>query len=172
MKEKTIYFIGGIHGVGKGTLCKELEKEYHVEHVTASELLKWKEISTIANKNVNNIQTTQDRLLLGLESLPTNNYLLDGHFCLFNSDGVPERIPLEIFKRINPKIIALVTEDVEVISSRLEFRDSKRYDIKKLEVMQKMELDYAMEVSQFLHIPFVELNQGDLMNLTKLLPKK
>jgi adenylate kinase len=172
MKEKTIYFIGGIHGVGKGTLCKDLEKEYHVGHVTASELLKWKEISTIANKNVKNIQTTQDRLLLGLESLPANNYLLDGHFCLFNNEGEPERIPFETFQKINPKVIALVTEDVGIISSRLESRDLKRYDIKKLEMMQKMEIEYAIEVSQLLRIPFVEINQSDLVNLTKLLPKR
>lgn len=35
-----IIFIGGIHGVGKGTLCKRIESELGIIHLSASEVLK------------------------------------------------------------------------------------------------------------------------------------
>ena len=56
MKTKQIVFIGGIHGVGKGTLCREIEKVIQVETISASDLLKWNEVSKeFGNKAVTNI---------------------------------------------------------------------------------------------------------------------
>ena len=39
-----IIFIGGIHGVGKGTICKEIASKTDIIHITASEIIKWNEI--------------------------------------------------------------------------------------------------------------------------------
>jgi len=38
---KEIIFIGGIHGVGKGTLCKRIASDLNIIHLSASEVLKW-----------------------------------------------------------------------------------------------------------------------------------
>lgn len=99
-----IIFIGGIHGVGKGTVCKEIVSRTNLVHITASEILNWKEISDIDNKLVANISKTQERLVQGLKKLIKKDvqYLLDGHFCLLNSDGISTRVDEDVFDKIKP----------------------------------------------------------------------
>jgi len=146
-----IHFIGGIHGVGKGTICSKACNQAGLAHLTASELLKWNEISAVDNKNVENIKNTQARLIIGLNNATNTNksYLLDGHFCLFNAEGKVEKVPLETFVKIAPKSISVVTDKVVLIKQRLEERDNKKYDFDVLENMQNTEKEYAKEI---LHI--------------------
>lgn len=37
--KRQIIFVGGIHGVGKTTLCKKIESRYNMEHFSASNLI-------------------------------------------------------------------------------------------------------------------------------------
>ena len=63
-----IIFIGGIHGVGKSTICHLICSELNIEYLSASELLKWKDINEDAeNKKVENIPFTQNRLITGIK---------------------------------------------------------------------------------------------------------
>ena len=146
---KNIIFIGGIHGVGKGTICKKIASRTDLIHITASEILKWNDISLSSNKFVNNIISTQERLINGLKNLieKDKEYLLDGHFCLLNSNGIPSRINEDTFDQINPKAIAIVIDSVEKIAKRLETRDGKIYDIEVLYEFQQMEIEYAKYLS-------------------------
>lgn len=169
---KDIYFIGGIHGVGKGTICKGIAKDCNVNHITASELLKWNELSSMDNKKVANIQNTQDRLLSAIKALPPQNYLLDGHFCLLNKNNIPEKIPIETFLGINPKVISIVTSDIETIYDRIKQRDGRNYETGTLKLMQEMEIEYALELAKELKIPLIEIKNDNPINLTKILPKK
>lgn len=164
---KNIIFIGGIHGVGKGTVCKEIASKTDLIHITASEILKWNEISSSDNKFVNNISSTQERLINGLKNLIKNDkqYLLDGHFCLLNSNGIPCKIDEETFDNINPKIISIVIDDIEKIVNRLEKRDKKKYDIKILNELQKMEIEYAKYLSKKYSIPYIEIKNNDYKSL-------
>lgn len=164
-----IIFVGGIHGVGKGTICNRICEVTDFVHLSASEILKWNEISQPGNKNVANIQSTQDSLLEGLKKTLQKNksYLLDGHFCLFNSEGKVEKVPLEIFERISPKLIAVVTTDVQLIKERLERRDNKSYGFEILKLMQNMEKKYAKEIAFSLDTPFFEIKDGDYNSLIK-----
>lgn len=69
MIHNNIIFIGGIHGVGKGTICKKITDQFSdLIHTSASKLLKWEEISTPENKQVQNFESTQDRLIKGLKA--------------------------------------------------------------------------------------------------------
>ena len=116
----SLAFIGGIHGVGKGTICKEICSQTDLIHITASEVLKWNEISDLKNKNVEDIEDTQDRLVKGLERVVEKGkrYLLDGHFCLFNSKGEVERVPMATFKKISPSILLVVTAPTKLVKER------------------------------------------------------
>ena len=156
---ENIYFIGGIHGVGKGTICKEITSRTNLSHITASEVLKWNEISLLENKLVENISSTQDRLIYGLENLivESKEYLLDGHFCLLNSFGVPSKINEETFDIINPKIILVVIDDVQKIIERLESRDHKKYDVEVLTELQEMEIEYGKYLSKKYCVPYIEI---------------
>jgi len=166
-----IHFIGGIHGVGKGTICNKVCEQTGIVHLTASELLKWNEISVIDNKNVENIQNTQDRLIAGLKNATKTKepYLLDGHFCLFNAEGIVEKVPLETFVKIAPKSVSVVTNNVKLIKQRLEERDNKKYDFDVLDNMQNTEREYAKEIAIHLDIPIVEIKNGDFQPLINII---
>lgn len=166
-----IIFIGGIHGVGKGTICKEIASKTALIHITASEILKWSEISASDTKLVNNISSTQERLINGLKSTIDidKQYLLDGHFCLLNSNGVPCKIDEETFDNINPKIISVVIDDVEKIVDRLEKRDKKKYDVKILNVLQQMEIEYAKHLSKKYCIPYIEIRNNNYQRLLNII---
>lgn len=168
---KNIIFIGGIHGVGKGTICMEIALRANIIHITASQVLKWDEISSTDNKLVQNISSTQERLLLGLKNLieKDKQYLLDGHFCLLNSNGVPCKIDEETFDNINPKIISIVIDDVGKIVERLEKRDNKKYDAQTLNELQEMEIEYAKYLSNKYSIPYIEIRNNDYKSLLKII---
>ncbi|MDX6181104.1 ATP-binding protein [Flavobacterium sp. Fl-77] len=156
---ENIYFVGGIHGVGKGTVCKEIASKTRLIHITASQVLKWNEISFSENKLVKDLSSTQERLIVGLENLIEKNkeYLLDGHFCLLNSSAVPCRIDEDVFDQINPRAIAIVIDDVKIIVKRLESRDDKIYKISILNELQQMEIEYAKYLSKKYCVPYIEI---------------
>lgn len=55
-------------------------------------------------------------------------YLLDGHFCLLNNEGIISKIPEETFINLSPRGIILLTDSIENISYRLNDRDNIKYD--------------------------------------------
>jgi adenylate kinase len=152
---KNIIFIGGIHGSGKGRICETLKSKIDLIHLTASEVLNWKELSSQEEKNVKDINQTQDRLISNLNKIVTEDkiYLLDGHYCLLNKNGYPEKIPIQTFKDINPLKLILITTEHKIIKERLEKRDNKTYNIGLIEKFQNLEINYAKELSLILQSP-------------------
>ncbi|KAF2079286.1 ATP-binding protein [Flavobacterium sharifuzzamanii] len=169
---ENIFFISGIHGVGKGTICKEIASKSELIHLTASEVLKWSDISSSDNKLVENISSTQEKLIFGLNNLVNRDkkYLLDGHFCLLNSLNIPCKIDEETFDILNPWVIFIVIDDIEKIAKRLENRDGKKYDIQVLNELQNMEIEYAKYLSRKYSVPYIEIidnNYEQLLNMTR-----
>lgn len=174
MRFENISFIGGINGVGKSSICKELCKTFPMEHLTASEVLRWKDLNSDSqNKNVTDIAETQDRLIVGLSKQihPDRIYLLDGHFCLFNKDGGVENLPMETFIKINPISLNIILGDVERIKLQLEQRDKRPYSYELLSSMQDQELAYANEVSKTLGVTLNIGNQDNYHDLIASLNK-
>ncbi|WP_294216108.1 ATP-binding protein [uncultured Chryseobacterium sp.] len=166
---ENIIFIGGVHGSGKGTICREITSKYKIKHLTASDVLKWNDISEKNSKKVINIKETQNRLIVNLGKITNTDevYLLDGHFCLLNSLNQPEKIPIQTFIDINPRKIILVIADSSEIKSRLEIRDNKAYQQSLIEDFQNLEIEYANEISKKLLKPILIVNSlnYDLNNL-------
>lgn len=164
-----IAFVGGIHGVGKSTICYQICNEVKLEYLSASELIKWNEInSDFKNKKVNNISSMQERLFIGLKNSIDNDkyYLLDGHYCLLNRENEIVNIPLKTFKLINPFSLNIVIGDILEIKNRLEQRDNRFYDYELLKRMQESELNYAKFLSKTLGIT---LNIGSQNDFSKLI---
>lgn len=166
---KKIIFIGGIHGVGKGYLCKNISSKYQIKHFSASDIIKWSEISNVRKKTVKDFDYTQQRLLKGLKKTikEEKHYILDGHYCLLNSNNEPERINIKTFQLINPKILAVVIEDIEIIAERLSNRDNSKYTFELLKNMQEMEIEYALFLSKELHIPLIKIYKQEYTSLIK-----
>lgn len=172
-----ISFIGGIHGVGKSTICNVLCSTLDIRYLSASEVLKWVEINQDAkNKKVDDIPLTQDRLINGLIKRveKAHHYLLDGHYCLIDKNSKIIKVPIETFEAINPASLHLILGDIPEIKSRLESRDQKIYDGQLLKEMQECEIDYANEISSKLGIQLTigkENSYDDIMTSLRKLSK-
>lgn len=167
-----IVFLGGIHGTGKGFISDRLCHNLSMKYLSASGLIKWTEISTDAkNKAVDNIPNTQERLMTALKAtcIENKNYLLDGHYCLLNSNQEPTKIEFEIFSEINPTILLIITAEPELIRERLANRDNRNYNISLIEEMQSVEKQYAEEISFKLKVPLYFVNEGNINEVTNLI---
>lgn len=167
-----ITFIGGIHGVGKGTCCDRLSEQTKFKHLTSSDVLRWNEIKEdTRNKNVSDINFTQERLIAGLREIIESRvqYILDGHFCLWNSTFEVEKIASKTFQDILPRAIAVVTRSPSEIQKNIEKRDGKVMDIQSLHDMQEVELDHAKHISDLIKVPFFEIKTDDTRDLYNFL---
>lgn len=163
-----IVFIGGIHGVGKSTVCQQICTQLEINHLSASDLIKWGVLQQEVNtKCVENIQHTQDRLIIGLQEaiIKDQMYLLDGHYCLLNNEGSIEQVPQKTFEYMKPVLLSIIISDVIEIGQRLEVRDGTRYDSELLGLMQESELQYAQYLSQVLSIPLVVGTTDDITDI-------
>ncbi|MCW3789372.1 ATP-binding protein [Plebeiibacterium sediminum] len=170
--ERKIIFIGGVHGVGKGTICKIITMQLPLEHLVASELIKWSEISSNSHiKNIDNINATQDKLLIALNNkgIDSKNYLLDGHFCLINNDNRPIEVPINTFKSINPVLLLLLVDSPKSIKEKLEKRDGVSYNIEFIDNLQKREIIYAKKVSNELNCELIIFTTEEYKNVIKKL---
>ncbi len=163
---KNIILIGGIHGVGKNFMLSRTKFLNPINHLTASEVLKWNKISKNPHdKKVVSISNTQALLLYNLKKIIQKDqiYLLDGHLTLLNKDGDVERIPQETVTQINPKALIIKTADPNIILKRLEERDNTIWTLDKITHMQQEEIKYAQELSSVLGINLYILddNQED-----------
>ena len=156
-----IIFIGGVHGVGKTPLCKSVCTKFNVIHHSASKLIeKYSHIKFSSNMRVENINRNQEILIQAINKyLDINkNYLLDGHFCLLNQDGIITEIPLPTFTVISPVAIILLYENPSNIYSRLKNKGKKIYDMDLLTSFQEQELRYSRAVATKLNIPYLKTN--------------
>ena len=123
--KKNIIFVGGVHCVGKTTFMNNAKDSIPIlQTLSCSEVLKWENPS---DKNVEDIKANQNRLIDKLiEIIDIDKpYLLDGHFCLLNKEGNVEAINIETFREINPEMIILLVDNVDIIKQRLSDRDKK-----------------------------------------------
>lgn len=151
-------FIGGIHGVGKTSLCKKLSEVYKLKHYSASALIAEEKSEQFEkDKRIDQIGKNQDFLLSSLKRKIKNDehFLLDGHFCLLNKVGEITKVPLETFVTLSPLGIIVLTDSVNEIFNRLGQRDNMSYDISLLNAFQEEEVDYAEKVAYRLNIPFM-----------------
>lgn len=170
--KKNIFFFGGIHGVGKTTICKNICDELKINYLSASEVIKWSELNK-HSKVVSNVIDTQNRLLNGLENIVQKDqyYILDGHYCLLGDGNSILPIPMETFEAIKPSSLNLIVGDVKEIKARLEERDNKLYDISLLMRMQDMETEYCIKLSNNLKIPHNLMSSMNHTNMVNLIRK-
>lgn len=156
--KKTI-IVGGIHGVGKTTLCESLSQELDIEHYTASDLIKKikADYKDAQDKRVTDINDNQTALVLAIERYVKSDspYFLDGHFCLLSPDYSITRIPDETFRAINPSGIIVFFDDISKIQQRLLGRDENNYDQSLLTLFQDEEIIYSKEIGNELQIPYL-----------------
>jgi len=156
MKRKII-FIGGVHGVGKTTLCTKLCDSMNMKHYSASDLIK--KISNIKfseDKKVKGIEKNQDTLITAVNNYidPESFCFLDGHFCLLNEHGKVIEIPIPTFTELKPAAIVVLKGNPESIFLRMKNRDGNEMDVEDISIFQEKELEYSQRISKLLEIPW------------------
>ena len=148
-------FCSGIHGVGKDYFLKKIEEVTGIKSYSASELIEeYGSIKFNFDKKTKDIEGNQDYLLRAIRSgnLP-KEYILNGHFCLLNSRGEPERIPIEIFYELSPNRIIILKEKPEIIVGRRMIRDRQEVSVEDTKRFQDEEIAYGKEVAKKLEVP-------------------
>lgn len=155
-------FVGGIHGVGKTTLCKYVEKEFDLSHYSSSALISKLKRKQFTDKKIANISSNQDFLIeaLGNLNLESQEYILDGHFCLLNKDEEIVNIPVETFINLSPNAILLIISPIEKIVQRLYERDNQHYLNSFIDLFQKREIEYSNEIANILEVPWFILDSN------------
>lgn len=158
-----LIFVGGIHGVGKSSLCSWLCEKLGSEHLVAGDLLKAaKQQSQGPDKRVFDVERNQDVLVesLARNVRPGGKYFLDGHFVLVNGKSEIEEIQIRTFQAISPIAVVLVTEDPYLIAGRLGLRDGRTYQAGFLEALQNRESAHAKAVCRALQKTLLHARQG------------
>lgn len=166
---KKLIFIGGIHGVGKTTICNEIVSTYSLDFYSASDIIaNSKKEQFSSSKLIPDIEDNQFYLIDGIKNTKSvHQYsLLDGHLCLINDKREVSKIPEFVFDEIHPVALIIVIDEISTILKRLEKRDSNTYDSLFLEKFQNEELEYSRTLANRLNIPLQIYNQAiDSRNL-------
>jgi adenylate kinase len=162
-------FVSGIHGVGKTFFCKQMKEQLGINAYSASELIaKKRNRGFSTDKIVSGIDENQLLLLDAVNELHAigDEFILDGHFCLLNADGIISRIPIDTYISLSPDMIILLTENPEIIAARRFQRDGIVVNKVDIDSFQKEEIAYADEVARKLGIQLdVSSGSSDLENI-------
>jgi adenylate kinase len=151
----SMLFLGGVHGVGKSTMCQKALGPLGYRCETASSLITAYGNRVLRGKKVTDVGANQVALLEQLRHSRKQylRFILDGHFTLVNAKGKIERIEADVFSEINPDRLILIKGDPKVISSRLSVRDGKKWDHAFLDKFQHEEEEHANYVAEKIGVP-------------------
>lgn len=166
-------FVSGVHGVGKTFFCNRVKEQCGINTYSASKLIAEKRnIGFSADKIVSDIDENQSLLLEAIDELREtgNEFILDGHFCLLESDGLISRIPMDTYTSLRPDKIILLTEQPSVIVARRFQRDGIVVEEADVDSFQREEMAYAEEVARNLGVQLiVSLGSYDLENIIQMI---
>lgn len=154
-QEARMIFLGGVHGVGKGTICENIFSPAGYHCLSASKLITEKGRKTDHNKRVSDISVNQSVLISALKNKrkSNNRLLLDGHFTLINDKNIIEPINIEVFRSMNINQLFLVKATADEIAIRLKNRDNRKWKASFIDKFQKEEESHARYVAKDIGVP-------------------
>jgi adenylate kinase len=154
-----LVFLGGIHGAGKGVLGAHLVSECGGVHLSAGDVIREERAVQAQSKRVEDVKGNQELLIAGLEAraIPGQSMVLDGHFAVLGASGEPHRIPLDVFRRLDPIGAIFLRIDPCQSRTRLMERDGQAPTAVELNRLQTVAQDYAVEVVEDLGVPLLIL---------------
>lgn len=155
---RTILF-SGVHGVGKGFFLDKVKENIRYYNVySASNLIEKYQPSTDAGyKKVSNVKNNQDVLIRAIKEAKVNDkndFILDGHLCIFNAEGKVEHIPEYFFAEAQINGIILLQDEAQIVCDRINQRDFNKISVNDIKCMQEEEQKYADELKDKLQIEY------------------
>lgn len=147
-----VVFVGGVHGVGKSSMCANAARRVGATHLTASTLIREakQEAIAAADKLATDVPGNQELLLKRFferTSADTALILLDGHYTILNAKGEPVRLEAALFAALGVSTFLCIRDDAEAIAARLADRDGHGPSIQDVAIHQQVELDQAARVA-------------------------
>lgn len=143
-----VFFLAGVHGVGKTSLCSRLAEELKIASVSAGELIKQQleKAAWPSDKKTLEIANNQKALMSAVQEFELKNgcFLLDGHFALLSHEGHIVDIELDVIASLNLSAVIFIEDTPRAISMRLERRDHVRWDIELIADLQQAEKKGAL----------------------------
>lgn len=166
-------FLGGIHGVGKSFLARQLPSHSRLLHTSASTLIKEEmaQPNWGSDKKVSDPAGNQILLANAVRRKNDNGIrlLLDGHFVLRGSRGELIYLDPEVFSTLNLTSAILLEASPQIIAQRILDRDGRKESIEKLTKFLQAEQAQARKVCNTLGIPLDILNEPSAQDFIELL---
>ena len=146
-----VFFMGGVHGVGKTTIAKSVADQMGFITATCSSIIRDEQSSNaLSIPNAGSIDRNQEALVRGVEKMRGKGrpLLLDGHFSLLASGVTPTEIPISFFHELNPDGIILIEEIASEIVRRIWGRDGQLISILTMEERILFERNCALNVAK------------------------
>lgn len=170
---KGIFFIAGVYGVGKSTLCSKLKDYLKIPSFSAGDLISevngelYGKNKVVSDKNANQsilIHAVKNKLL------QTPTILLAGHFCIFNAMNEVVLLPEFVYKEMPLLKIILLEAEPNRIFENIQNRDNKAYSKESLNELIEKERKQAIKISSDLNIPLtihhMKFDKTDIDTLT------
>ncbi|MEZ8349266.1 ATP-binding protein [Vibrio splendidus] len=142
---KEIYFVSGIHGAGKGTLCQEVNEKIGLPVYSCSDLIKQNSEYVECGKVVSTAERNQEALIHGLNKINEDKFILDGHFCLVGQNDAIIELGYEVFDAIGPVAVINVVCDPVIVHQRMLERDGSALEVSLLDKLQVNEVKRVNE---------------------------
>ena len=172
-------FVSGVHGVGKTYFCNKAKDMLGIITFSASNLIsEQKRVAFSKDKLILDIEDNQKYLMAAIQAIRNSHsrYLLDGHLCLLDGEGMVTRVPVETFDELQPRAIIVLTEEPSIILERRKRRDGINANSEAIGSFQREEMSYAKELAERLGIP-LKISQGandlsDVLNFVQTIIKE
>ena len=150
-------FLGGVHGVGKSSMCAEAAQVIGLTVFGASAIIRAeRQVPSIDSRTaVSNVAGNQELLIQGVRKrVPksSGHFVLDGHFALRTLDSAIERIDPAVFLTLGIDHFICIQDHPRAIAARLLERDGAMHAVDEIAALQSAELDHAAYVSRELKI--------------------
>jgi adenylate kinase len=148
-----VVFVGGVHGVGKSSMCAHAAERVGATHLTASTLISEAKQDAIAaaGKRAADVPGNQELLLKRFAertSTVSGVVLLDGHYTILNAHGEAVRLGADLFAALGVSTFLCIRGDAEAIRARLADRDGHGPSADDVSLHQQIELAQAAEVAR------------------------
>jgi len=157
-----VFFLAGVHGVGKGYLGAPVAKTLGISHCTASHLIREEKGKSTwdNNKKTADLDDNQVALIRAVEHRrsESSDILLDGHFVLRDSAGALVPLEQSVFAAMRLSGVILLTEDVQTIRDRLSVRDGVAKSVMEISELIDAESAHALAVCQAISLPLLVIH--------------
>jgi len=144
-------FLGGINGVDKNTLLKQIKNKININYYKGGDLIPHI-ISKVVNPYTKSFYDDQLLLVAAIKDIKDKDFIFSGHFCLLNETGDIVKLPITTFEQMPIEQIFVLTEDPMQIINRVQKIGKRKYTERFVKEFQDAEVLYAKQIAKLKNV--------------------